>query len=76
MTDRQRTSGEPRRRHDDDVLALGDRVADELLRLSLAAEVVPAPVPDLRLTPDVAETAPKHTGTAYGCPACAAAANA
>jgi hypothetical protein len=70
------TGGALQRRHDDDVLALGDRVADELLRVSLAADVVPIHGPEIRVAGDTAEEAPRHTGTAYGCPVCAAAVRA
>jgi hypothetical protein len=60
------TNPSVQRRHDEDVIPLGDRVADELLRLSLADEVVQLPV--------VAEATPQHRpGSAYGCPACQAA---
>jgi hypothetical protein len=70
------TSEGLQRRHDEDVIALGDRVADELLRLSLADEVVHLPVPVAPIAPDVAAKPQQHTGMAYGCPVCAAAANA
>jgi hypothetical protein len=64
------------RRRDDDGPALGDRVADELLRLSHAADVVPLGGPEIHLADDaVTEPTTRHTpGTAYGCPACRAAA--
>jgi len=64
------------RRHDEDVVSLGDRVADELLRVSLADEVVHLPVPATPIATDAAAKPQQHTGMAYGCPVCAAAAKA
>jgi hypothetical protein len=72
---RTMTNRELQRRHDDDAFSLGDRVANELLRLSRTADVVPLGRPDIPVADDaVAEIAAQHTsGTAYGCPACQAA---
>jgi hypothetical protein len=69
------TNRELQRRHDDDAFSLGDRVADELLRLSHAADVVPLGGPHLPVADDAEpQVALRHTsGTAYGCPACLAA---
>jgi hypothetical protein len=67
------TSEGLQRRHDEDAISLGDRVADELLRVGLADEVLHLPVSPAPVEPDAPAKPQQHTGMAYGCPVCAAA---
>jgi predicted PP-loop superfamily ATPase len=62
------------RRRDHDVVFLGDRVADEIMRIDAAASALEVDVPALRLTADEAATTHvQHTkGSSYGCPVCEA----
>ena len=75
LDDGMMTNRELQRRHDDDAFSLGERVADELLRLSHAADVVPLGGHGVHVANDAAgETTTRHTaGSAYGCAVCRAA---